>query len=328
MSSTELLTGNCLDVLKTLAPRSVQTCVTSPPYYHLRDYESAEQLGTEASPAEYIANLVTVFRLVREALKDDGTLWINIGDSYADRPIAGTAIKAKDLIGIPWMLGFALRDDGWWLRQDIVWQKANPYPESITDRCTKAHEYIFLLSKQRTYRYDRMAIAEPAIYAEQHARKATSWGKKKLHVSKNNIEKYQLLGTDNNKTCLPGGKRNKRSVWTVKVQPYKGAHMATYPEDLIKPCILAATLPGDTVLDPFSGAGTTGVVAKSLDRNYVGIELNPHYIVLAMDRIRRTPGFFDDELLLPDAATDILDDWEYDQLRADLAVLLQDCDNG
>jgi len=306
-----MITGDCRVELAKLDPRSVQTCVTSPPYFQLRNYNSPDQIGIEAEISDYIAKLVGVFRGVRDVLTDDGTLWIIIGDTYASKTMRGMGedvIKPKDVIGIPWMLAFALRQDGWYLRQDIIWDKPNPVPESVRNRCTKAHEYIFLLSKQPVYYYDRMAIAEPAIYAEEHARKKTSWGKKKFNVNKNNIEKYQLLGTENNKTCLPGGMRNKRSVWTMKVQPYKGAHFATYPEDLIEPCILATTRRGDTVLDPFTGSGTTGVVAKRAGRNFIGIELNPDYVRLAEDRIARAEGAVADiEAPLPDTLIDDID---------------------
>jgi DNA modification methylase len=305
---TTLTHGNCLIELSKLEKLSVQTCITSPPYFNLRNYDSPDQIGIEKSPAEYIAKLVDVFRLVRKVLKDDGTLWINIGDTYSSKKFAGTSIKSKDLIGIPWMLAFALRDDGWYLRQDIIWSKPNPMPESITDRCTKAHEYIFLLSKQHDYKYDRMAISELAIYADEHARKATSWGKKKLNVNKSNIEKYQEKGLENNKTCLEGGRRNKRDVWEVQVQPFKEAHFATYPEKLVEPCVLASSSLNDTILDPFSGSGTTGVVAKRLDRNYIGIELNPDYAAIAETRISTTK--VDDkieEITRPLGGADVID---------------------
>lgn len=283
-----------------------QMCVTSPPYFGLRDYGHDGQIGLEQTPEEYIAAMVDVFRCVRDVLADDGTLWLNIGDSYAgagysnhrntggalradggkQRHLLGTGCKNKDLIGIPWMLAFALRADGWYLRQDIIWHKPNPMPESVRDRCTKAHEYIFLLSKSERYFFDRMAISEPAVYAEQHAKKATSWGRKKDAAGvKCNIDQYRKEGIENNKTCLAGGMRNKRDVWSVTVKPYKGAHFATFPPALIEPCILAGSRPGDIVLDPFMGSGTTAQVALQHGRQYIGCELNESYGALQEQRI-------------------------------------------
>jgi DNA modification methylase len=258
---------------------------------------------------------------VKRVLRDDGTLWLNLGDSYYNyRPGKGQALakqscasndqdlpqscarrgnkldglKEKDLIGIPWRVAFALQADGWYLRQDIIWHKPNPMPESVNDRCTKAHEYIFLLSKSQSYFYDRMAIAEPAIYAEQHANKATSWGKKKADAGvKANIEQYQQIGVENNKTCLEGGMKNKRSVWSVNVKPYKEAHFATYPPELIKPCILAGCPKGGVVLDPFGGSGTTAAVANEENRIAILCELNPDYIPLIKDRLAKVqPSLF------------------------------------
>jgi DNA modification methylase len=273
----------------------------------LRDYGHEGQIGLEETPEEYIKAMVEVFRCVWDVLEDDGTLWLNIGDSYsrqggqanaqtmADwKDVHRTAIKAssgadgckpKDLIGIPWMLAFALRADGWYLRQDIIWHKPNPMPESVQDRCTKAHEYIFLMSKSQKYYYDRMAIAEPAAYAEEHARKKTSWGNKKADAGvKGNIEKYQVTGAEN-KTTLEGGMANKRSVWTVTTKPYAGAHFAVFPSDLIEPCIMAGAPVGGIVLDPFMGSGTTAQVAQSLGRKYLGCELNPDYKKLQEKRL-------------------------------------------
>ena len=289
-----------------------QTCVTSPPYYGLRDYGHEGQIGLEETPEEYIKAMVEVFRCVWDVLEDDGTLWLNIGDSYYNyRPGKGQALvkqsvanndqdlpqtcarrgnkldglKEKDLIGIPWMLAFALRADGWYLRQDIIWHKPNPMPESVQDRCTKAHEYIFLMSKSQQYYYDRMAIAEPAAYAEEHARKKTSWGNKKADAGvKGNIEKYQVIGLEN-KTTLEGGMANKRSVWTVTTKPYAGAHFAVFPSDLIEPCIMAGAPVGGIVLDPFMGSGTTAQVAQNLGRQYLGCELNFDYKPLQQKRV-------------------------------------------
>ena len=311
--TTQILEGDCRDTIKTIPEKSVHCCVTSPPYFGLRDYGNDGQIGLEQTPEAFVQELVSVFREVKRVLRDDGTLWLNLGDSYYNyRPGKGQALvkqscasndqdlpqtcarrgnkfdglKEKDLIGIPWMAAFALRADGWYLRQDIIWHKPNPMPESVQDRCTKAHEYIFLLSKSQNYFYDRMAIAEPAIYAEQHANKATSWGKKKADAGvKANIEQYQQIGVENNKTCLEGGMKNKRSVWSVNVKPYKEAHFATYPPELIKPCILAGCPKDGTVLDPFGGSGTTAQVAVENNRNAILCELNPEYVKLINHRL-------------------------------------------
>jgi DNA modification methylase len=270
--------GDCRDSMRRWVKEGVraQTCVTSPPYYGLRDYGHDGQLGLEETPEQYIAAMVEVFQCVRDVLEDDGTLWLNIGDSYArtagddstkqtdgglktgrtgksaqlfkkgnNRPPEG--IKAKDLIGIPWMMAFALRADGWYLRQDIIWNKPNPMPESVRDRCTKAHEYMFLLSKSEKYFFDNEAMKEPAVDGET---------------------------------------RNRRSVWTVATRPYKGAHFATFPPALIEPCILAGSRPNDIVLDPFMGSGTTAVVAVKHGRRYIGCELNEEYGDLQDERIR------------------------------------------
>lgn len=275
----------------------MHTCVTSPPYYGLRDYGVEGQIGLEQTPEEYVASMVEVFREVHRVLRDDGTLWLNIGDSYYNyRPGKGQSmpkqsvssskqdlpdscprrgnkldgLKEKDLIGIPWMLAFALRADGWHLRQDIIWNKPNPMPESVKDRCTKAHEYIFLLTKQPRYYFDADAIKEPAIYAGDNrgARKDSRRGTKMNSVS-----------------GVTGEFKNKRSVWTVTTKPYRGAHFATFPKDLIAPCILAGAPEGGRVLDPFAGAGTTLCVAKENGRFGVGIELNPEYVKLAFSRL-------------------------------------------
>jgi DNA modification methylase len=306
-----ILVGDNRELLRTLPAKSIQTCVTSPPYFGLRDYGVEGQLGLEATPDEFCAALVAVFREVRRVLKDDGTVWLNLGDSYA-RPTAKggsgpsgknrayygdnygdaggagvpTGLKDKDLIGIPWRVAFALQADGWYLRQDIIWHKPNPMPESVKDRCTKAHEYIFLLTKSPKYFFDSEAMREPAVYGEQHAKKATSWGANRKHPNKANTANYAFIG--DNSTCYKDENgaymKNKRSVWTVATKPYKGAHFATFPPDLIRPCILAGSRPGDTVLDPFGGSGTTGQVALEEDRRAVLLELNPTYADLARER--------------------------------------------
>ena len=264
-----ILFGDCKKTLSAFLPKSARMCVTSPPYYGLRNYGGEEkQIGQEQSPEEYIKNLVEVFREVRNVLTDDGTLWLNVGDSYYNyRPGRGQrlskqtvsntkqdlpdvcprrgnrleGLKEKDLIGIPWMLAFALRADGWYLRQDIIWHKPNPMPESVRDRCTKSHEYVFLLSKNQNYYFDVNAIKEPT--------------------------------------------RRKRSVWNIQNKPYRDAHFAVYPPELIEPCIKAGSEEGDIILDPFMGSGTTATVAKTLGRDYIGCELHEDYGKLIQKRL-------------------------------------------
>lgn len=281
--------GDCRDTMRRWAVDGVrvQTCVTSPPYFGLRDYGHEGQIGLEQTPEQYIEAMVEVFRCVKDVLADDGTLWLNIGDSYAGSgkgrnadgthqeggkqgtnkgTILGSLVKTsapeckpKDLIGIPWMLAFALRADGWYLRQDIIWHKPNPMPESVKDRCTKSHEYIFLLSKSQKYLFDSQAMEEVAN---------------------------------------DGGKKNRRSVWTIPTRPYKGAHFAVFPTALIEPCILAGSRPGDIVLDPFMGSGTTAAVALQHGRQYLGCELNPEYGQLQQERINKAmPAISDDPQL-------------------------------
>ena len=304
-----ILQGDALTVIKTLPSESVNMCVTSPPYYGLRDYGVDGQIGLEETPEQYIERLVDVFHEVKRVLRDDGTLWVNIGDSYSGSGKGGAnypdsvvdskqatnkgsliaplpvntpvGTKPKDLIGIPWMLAFALRADGWYLRQDIIWQKPNPMPESVTDRCTKSHEYIFLLSKSPKYYFDHEAMKEPAVCT-------LAQGFHQEHRYGGN--KYTAIPDVFNRTKSGNayaytGYRNKRDVWTVATVPYAGAHFATFPEKLIEPCILAGTTNGGAVLDCFSCAGTTGVMCAKLGREYIGIELNPEYIELANRRI-------------------------------------------
>lgn len=309
----KLILGNCLDVLPTLTVASVNCVITSPPYFGLRDYGMDEQIGLEQTPAEYVQKLVSVFRECWRVLRDDGTLWLNLGDSYngsGKGPAGCTSqlgkvleaqalnkrsnvdgLKSKDLIGIPWRVAFALQDDGWYLRSDIIWHKPNPMPESVTDRPTKSHEYIFLLTKSQKYYYDAEAILEPAQYGKEHANKSTSWGTERKHPNKNNVENYAFKGENHTTTKMLDGSygRNKRTVWTVPTSPYKGAHFATFPADLVKPMVLAGCPVNGTVLDPFNGSGTTGEVAIGLGRNYIGIELNPEYIKLANRRLAQ-PG--------------------------------------
>jgi DNA modification methylase len=300
-----VLQGDCLDILPTLAAESVQTCVTSPPYWGLRDYGNDSQLGLEATPEEYIINMVRVFREVWRVLRDDGTCWINIGDSYANdtkwggqtggkhvealhgangigqRSKRTTGLKPKDLCGIPWRLAFALQEAGWYLRSEIIWAKPNPMPESVLDRPTKSHEQIFLLTKRASYFYDAAAIREPAIGTNNHDLTGTGYNAPGQTEQTGNRRKRR-------KQALEG--RNKRSVWTVATQPYAEAHFATFPTDLIKPCILAGSRLGDTVLDPFAGSGTVGLVATEYGRKAVLIELNPAYVAMIEARTNVTVG--------------------------------------
>ena len=294
--------GDCRETMRRWKEQGIkaQTCVTSPPYYGLRDYGHDGQIDLEETPEEYIKAMVEVFRCVWDVLEDNGTLWLNIGDSYNGSGGQGTkpnimskeaaegrggkaikvdGIKPKDLIGIPWMMAFALRADGWYLRQDIIWHKPNPMPESVTDRCTKAHEYIFLMSKSQKYYYDVDAIKEEANedsgFAKQRAKGIDTW------KYNNTLERIAQTGqTIESSTFGEIGKRNKRSVWTVTTKPYAGAHFAVFPSDLIEPCILAGAPVGGIVLDPFMGSGTTAQVAQNLGRQYLGCELNPAYLDL------------------------------------------------
>ena len=298
-----VLFGDCRETLPAFIDEA-RMCVTSPPYYGLRDYGGeASQIGMEQTPEEYIQQLVEVFRLVRDNLTDDGTLWVNIGDSYYNyrsdgnypkqtvsktrqdlptkTPVRGNkleGLKSKDLIGIPWMLAFALRADGWYLRQDIIWHKPNPMPESVKDRCTKAHEYIFLLSKNKNYYYNNEAIKEPA----------KDWGTRdrsngKYHNPGSGLVPHSGLTKSYER-------KNKRSVWSVIKKPYKGAHFAVFPPELIEPCILAGSEPGDIILDPFMGSGTTAMVAKQHGRYYMGCELHEDYGELIKNRQDEAKG--------------------------------------
>jgi site-specific DNA-methyltransferase (adenine-specific) len=267
-----ILVGDARAKLRTLPAESVDCCVTSPPYFGLRDYGVAGQIGLEKTPDAFVASLVEVFREVRRVLKPEGTCWLNLGDSYA----------AKSLVGIPWRVAFALQADGWYLRSDIIWQKPNAMPSSVTDRPTTAHEYVFLLSKSRKYFYDADAIREPLADgsdAKCLRKSPRKWTAETFNVARlsGNMAKGEI-------PCNPAG-RNKRSVWTVATKPYKGAHFATFPPKLIEPCILAGSPRGGLVLDPFNGAGTTGVVALQHGRDYIGIELNPEYAQMARERI-------------------------------------------
>ena len=362
MSSIKILQGNCLDRLRDLPEKSVNTCVTSPPYWGLRDYGTGEwvggdpdcnhegtvlgnnrnfvdregrgsnnksissgdcykcgatkkddQLGLEETPEQFTENLVKLFREVRRVLRDDGTVWLNLGDSYCS--INGYAraspefqrkgrnnapannrslselhkanIKTKDLIGIPWRVAFALQADGWYLRQDIIWHKPNPMPESVQDRCTKAHEYIFLLSKSPKYYYDNEAIKEKV---------KQDWGTRDRSSGKYHNEGTGLQPHSGLEKSYET--KNKRSVWSVSPVAYKEAHFATYPPELIKPCILAGCPEGGTVLDPFGGSGTTAQVSNNLNRNAILCELNPEYVEIAKGRLQESLGMFLDMEIL------------------------------
>jgi DNA modification methylase len=307
-----ILHGDCRSVLPALAAGSVQCCVTSPPYYGLRNYGVDGQIGLEPTPDEYVGEMVAVFREVRRVLRDDGTLWLNIGDSYGgswgaqgkrvtpeqsswrnsiqnhpkmartgSRGRFGDA-KPKDLLGIPWLLAFALRADGWYLRSDIIWHKPNPMPESVRDRPTSAHEHVFLLTKGPRYYYDADAIAEDAIHAGQ----VVVLGEKSLSRGQATASGKKASGNGAAASVTVAERRNARNVWTIATQPYSGAHFATMPPDLAERCIKAGTKPGDMVLDPFGGAGTTGLVADRLGRSATLIELNDSYRALAVERLR------------------------------------------
>lgn len=307
----QIITGEALKKLRQLPDCCCSTCVTSPPYYGLRDYGTDGQIGLEETPEQYIERLVAIFREVRRVLKDDGTLWVNIGDSYAAsgkgrirRTCEGNGLKRKDLIGIPWLLAFALRADGWHLRADIIWQKPNAMPESVKDRPTRAHEYIFLLSRSARYYYNAEAVKEPAV-GFYNAAPACSKGTRKPNARRRgNSRTFRGGGAythdraaENSASVereshglVPNetGKRNRRTVWTVATRPYKGAHFATFPEELVRPCILAGSRPGDIVLDPFCGSGTTGAVAAQEGRDFIGIEINPDYCEMSRQRIRES----------------------------------------
>ena len=308
--------GDCRDSMRQMKLEGVkvQTCVTSPPYYGLRDYGNDGQIGLEETPQQFIDNLVEVFACVWDILADDGTLWVNLGDSYSShkdckstsqtfakgtakeqapvmdkgksrirdsRMLKAQGFKNKDLMGMPWRLAFALQDFGWYLRQDIIWHKPNPMPESVKDRCTKSHEYIFLLSKKPQYYFDYLAIQEPSKDVSLERAKS-SWNPSKINVSidgpKN--ESFDTMGDRWVKEMA-----NKRDVWTVNTKSYKGSHFATFPEELIEPMILAGSRVGNIVLDPFFGSGTTGQVSQQLGRKWIGCELNKDYEKLQNERI-------------------------------------------
>lgn len=303
--SYEILQGDSLAVLRTLPDESVNCCVTSPPYWGLRDYGVAGQIGLESTPDEFVARLVDVFREVRRVLKADGTCWVNLGDSYAanrgyqvsqskhqshdygdsNASRVPVGLKPKDLVGIPWRVAFALQADGWWLRQDIIWHKPNPMPESVRDRCTKAHEYVFLLTKAERYWWDAEAMSEPLARPEEANRKtpAVFGGADKWVDAK----KQSRLHSGNEYKGTPTGTRNRRSVWTIATQPTPEAHFATFPLELPEMCLRAGCPVDGVVLDPFNGAGTTGLAALKNGRRYIGIELNPEYVEITHQRFQK-----------------------------------------
>lgn len=301
--------GDTTSVLKTLPAESINCIVTSPPYYGLRNYNVNGQIGLEDSPEKFIKNLVGVFMECHRVLKKDGTMWVVIGDSYAGsgrgigsvnkkgvqpkasftgnflKPYRFNGYKNKDLMGVPWMMAFALREHGWYLRQDIIWHKPNPMPESVRDRCTKSHEYIFMFSKSPRYYFDHSAMREPAAYK---ARKNNTRPPSKKYLQQNTGAPVQTFQHGGGRCNTVNGEfvRNKRDVWSVQTRAFKGAHFATFPPALITPCIRAGCPPSGVVLDPFMGAGTTAMVARQLGYNYIGIELNPDYIAIAMERLK------------------------------------------
>lgn len=282
MSEPIFLVGDVRSRLADIDDQSVQCCVTSPPYWGLRDYGKADQIGLETTCSEYVAQIVAVFREVKRVLSDTGVLWLNLGDSYG---------KDKNILGVPWRVAFALQDDGWILRQDIVWAKPNPMPESVNDRCTRSHEYLFMLTKSRKYYFNDKAIAEEAktkpgaTWQERKAAGATAGNVIVGHETRNGTQRVvHGKGVTSNLT-RQDGLRNKRSVWTINTKPFRGAHFAVMPEALVEPCVLASTKENDLVLDPFTGSGTVGVVAVKHGRNFVGIELNEDYVQIARQRI-------------------------------------------
>lgn len=343
MRQNEIILGDCRETMRTLIAEGVkvQCIVTSPPYWGLRDYGVAGQLGLEPTLPEFMAKMVEVFELCRNLLADDGTLWLNMGDSYAANrgyQVASTlmngdatnqaqaagdrgskvpdGLKPKDLVGQPWRLAFALQEAGWWLRQDLIWHKSNPMPESVRDRCTKAHEYLFLLTKSERYFFDSDAIKEDATGQMPGNRNPLKGAEKDEHRTRTGLHAYaekarsardsfrrddskraepipgQTVGThrsDRAESAWDVTKRNRRSVWTIATTAYHGAHFATFPEALVEPCVLAGSRPGDIVFDPFMGSGTVAQVASRLGRHYLGCELNPEYFALQRDRTRQ-PG--------------------------------------
>ena len=307
MSSATILVGDVRKRLAEIPDRTVQCCVTSPPYWGLRDYGHDGQIGLEQTPDEYVSEMVAVFAEVRRVLRDDGVLWLNLGDSYAGNNSrasnggragfgkpretvtnrTGEGLKQKDLVGIPWRVAFALQADGWYLRQDIIWHKPNPMPESVTDRCTKSHEYVFMLTKSARYYFDNQAIKEPSESTNTgHRFGGNKYGDSTEKIHRTKGQTYTATGT-----------RNKRDVWTINTKPFKGAHFAVMPEALVEPCVLASSRTNDLVLDPFTGSGTVGVVALQHGRYFIGTELNAEYAEIARNRIELSQPMFNEVIV-------------------------------
>lgn len=291
MNQATILVGDVRSRLADIADGSVQCCVTSPPYWGLRDYGNNDQIGLEQTFEHYVSQMVIVFREVWRVMCDDGTLWLNLGD---------TSLPGKQMAGIPWRVAFALQADGWILRQDIIWSKPNPMPESVKDRCTKSHEYLFLLTKSNRYYFDDLAIAEPATtkpgatWSQRKAAGATAGNVIVGHKTRNGTQRVvHGKGVTSNLT-RQDGLRNKRSVWTINTKPFRGAHFAVMPEALVEPCILAGSRKDDLILDPFTGSGTVGVVALRHGRNFIGTELNPDYAEIAHQRISHDQPMFNE----------------------------------
>lgn len=327
MEINKIYQGDSLEVLRSFPDESIDCCITSPPYWGLRDYGMDGQLGLEKTPELYVETMTELFNEVRRVLKKEGTLWLNLGDSYANDKVGNSEtnknprqvsdsfkktrpknLKQKDLVGIPWMTAFSLRASGWYLRQDIIWAKPNPMPESVTDRCTKSHEYVFLMAKSQKYYFDNSAIKEQSVYQDprmvdgfwdksingKHADDPQNSAHRKQYTPDQAGGGTSMMGHDgyfkaNGEPIGTPGMRNKRDVWTVTTSPFPEAHFATYPEELIAPMILAGCPENGIILDPFMGAGTTAVVSKKLGRNYVGIDINLEYIEIARKRIGKTP---------------------------------------
>ncbi len=324
MSAFQIIEGDALQTLRTLPDESVHCCITSPPYWGLRDYGVEGQLGLEPTPEAYVCRLAGIFAEIRRVLRADGTAWLNLGDSYArdarkgqhkpgdagkqgyvydrgngrasatlDLKAPGPGLKPKDLVGIPWRVAFALQADGWYLRSDIIWSKPNPMPESVIDRPTKAHEYLFLLSKSERYFYDAPAIAEPATetslkkFTDNGTDKQRGHGRRHAGFNGRYARRLELEGVPST--------RNRRSVWTIATEPFPQAHFATFPKALAELCVLVGSPPKGVVLDPFAGSGTTGVVALRHGRSFIGIELNPEYAVMARNRITSDMPIFNQE---------------------------------
>jgi DNA modification methylase len=290
MEMNKIYQGNCLKLIKTFPDKWVNTIITSPPYWQLRDYHHKDQFGQEESPEKFIENLVLLFRECKRILKDDGTFWLNLGDSYfgciSNKIPKHPYLKSGDLCGTPWKTAIELQKDGWILRQDIIFGKNNPMPESVTNRCTKAHEYLFLFTKQENYYFDSDAIKEPSNTKWKATDMIPKENTKNYNMSIENPDLYRTRGKGTFHSDVEQSTRNKRSVWMITTKPVKDAHFAPFPEDLVKDPILAGSPIGGLVFDPFMGSGTVALVAKKYKRNFVGTELNPDFIKIAEKRIK------------------------------------------